>query len=328
DSRTERRSQMPPVEHKIRELVREAYDLHLHVGPDILPRRYNVRNLIQEEEGKIAGVALKSHSFPTISAIADVKQQREDGLKLIGSITLNYFMGGFNPSAIYASTVMSREFPLIVWFPTVHAWNHLKHNYSEYEIPPEWVKDPLFRPRRKTELKAIRVSDDINNRLFEKCTKVLNMVRRLDCIIATGHLSWPEAEALTIEALDMGCKVILTHPMQKDIDMPLEVQIRLARLGAMVEFCYIMYLDRDDPQDYPLDLMAKYINEIGARHCILSSDAGQRHNPGPSESLRAFAGLLCKEGIALEQLEIMMVRNPRYLIGLEGRENEERNPDP
>jgi hypothetical protein len=309
------------MESEIEELVREAYDLHLHIGPDILPRKYNVRKLIADEEGKIAGAALKSHSFPTISAIADVKQQKDSRMKLIGSITLNYFMGGFNPSAIYASTTMSREFPLIVWFPTVHAWNHLKHNYSDYEIPPEWIKDPDFIPRRKTELKAIRVSDDINNRLFEKCTKVLNMVRRLNCVIATGHLSWPEAEALTVEALGMGCKVILTHPMQRDIDMPLEVQIKLARMGAFVEFCYIMYLDRDNPEDYPLDLMAKYITEIGAEHCILSSDAGQRHNPGPSESLRNFAVLLNEQGITLDQLEKMVVKNPRYLLGIDEREH-------
>lgn len=308
---------MPPIESEIEELVKEAYDLHLHVGPDILPRKYNVKKLIAEEEGRIAGVALKSHSFPTISAIADVLQQQQSPLKLIGSITLNYFMGGFNPSAVYASTIMSTEFPLIVWFPTVHAWNHLKHNYSDYEIPPEWVKDPNFMPRLKTELKAIRVSDDLNNRLFEKCSKVLNMVRRLNCIIATGHLSWPEAETLTREALDMGCKVILTHPMQKDINMPLEVQIELARAGAFVEFCYIMYLDRDNPEDYPPDLITKYINEIGAEHCILSSDAGQHHNPGPSESLMSFAILLAEKGITLDQLEKMMVRNPRYLLGLE-----------
>jgi len=308
---------MSAMENEIKELVREAYDLHLHVGPDILPRKYNVKKLVEEQEGKIAGVALKSHSFPTISAIADISGQHKSDLKLIGSITLNYFMGGFNPSAIYASTTMSREFPLIVWFPTVHAWNHLKHNYSDYEIPPEWVKDPDFMPRLKTELKAIRVSDDINNRLYEKCTKVLNMVRRLNCIIATGHLSWPEAETLTIEALDMGCKVILTHPMQKDISMPLEVQMRLAGKGAFVEFCYIMYLDRDNPEDYHPDLMAKYINEIGAGHCILSSDAGQRNNPGPSDSLREFSKLLADHGITIAQLEKMLVKNPRYILGLE-----------
>lgn len=311
---------MPPLERHIEEFVREAYDLHLHVGPDILPRKYNVKKLIAEEEGKIAGVALKSHSFPTISAIADAFREQESPLKLIGSITLNYFMGGFNPSAIYASTVMSRKLPLMVWFPTVHAWNHLKHNYSDYEIPPEWVKDPAFRPRLKTELKAIRVSDDINNRLFEKCTKVLNMVNRLGCIVATGHLSWPEAEALTTEARDLGCKVILTHPMQKDINMPLEVQIKLARMGAFVEFCYVMYLDRDNPGDYPLDLMAKYINEIGAEQCILTSDAGQRHNPGPSECLFAFGKLLADQGITLDQLETMTVKNPRYILGLDRRE--------
>ena len=307
---------MPDIEREVEELIREAYDLHMHVGPDILPRKYTVNKLIAEEEGKIAGVALKSHCFPTISSIADALHHQDSSLNLIGSITLNYFMGGFNPSALYASSIMSKKFPLIVWFPTVHAWNHLKHNYSDYEIPPEWVQDPDFKPRRKTELKAIRVSDDINNRLFEKCTKALNMAKRLNCVVATGHLSWPEAEILTIEALEMGCKVILTHPMQKDIDMPLRVQVKLARMGAMVEFCYVMYLDRDEPEDYPLDLTAKYINEIGAQNCIISSDAGQLKNQGPSRCLKSFSELLYGQGITLEQLESMAVKNPRIILGI------------
>lgn len=302
-------------ESGIRDLVRESYDLHLHIGSDILPRKYGVAKLIKEEEGKIAGIALKSHSFPTTPAINDALETSSTPLKLFGSITLNYYMGGFNTSAIYASAVMSREHPIIVWFPTVHAWNHLKYNHSEYEIPPEWVKDPNFKPRLKTELKAIRVSDDINNQLYDKCVRVLNTIKKMDSVLATGHLSWPEAQALADRALDMGIKVILTHPLQKDIHMPLRVQKELAQRGAFVEFCYIMYLDRDNEEDYPLDEMVDQITTIGADQCILTSDAGQTKNPSPSECLVEFVKLLSAQGVTISQFEKMLIKNPRRIMG-------------
>ena len=50
----------------IRELVRAGFDLHVHVGPDILPRKYTARKLMEEEKGKIRGLGLKAHSFPTL----------------------------------------------------------------------------------------------------------------------------------------------------------------------------------------------------------------------------------------------------------------------
>lgn len=300
-------------EMEIKKLLKKSYDLHFHIGPDILPRRYTTEQLIKEEEGKIAGVAFKAHSFPTINSIIAAKKNFDSKIKLIGSLTLNYFMGGFNTSAIYASAVMSRKYPIIVWFPTVHAENHLKKNKSKYEFPPEWVKDSNFMARKKTELRAIKVTD-WNKRLFDKCQRVLKMIKRMDCILATGHLSWKESEVLATEALDMGIKVIVTHPMQRDIKMPLKIQKKLADKGAFIEYCYIMYLDRDKPGDYPPEEQAKCIQEIGTKQVILTSDGGQVKNPGPSECLHDYIKLLRPYGLEKKDFTQMLSKNPREIL--------------
>ncbi len=297
----------------IKALVRESYDLHFHIGPDILPRRYTVDELVAAESGNISGVALKSHSFPTIALIEAAG--RQDRLTLIGSVTLNYFMGGFNESAIYASSMMSHDRPIIVWLPTVHAENHLLKNRSQYEIPPEWVKDTGFKPRQKHDLKAIRVTD-WTGKLIRKMGSCMRVIEENGCIVATGHVSWQEAEKLAEECLDRGIKVILTHPMQRDIAMPLDVQRRLADRGAYVEYCYVMYLDRDSPGDYPLSEQAGCIREIGADRVVLTSDAGQRHNPGSSESLAEYVRLLSGEGIGEGEFRRMLVDNPRKILGI------------
>lgn len=300
-------------DHEIRELLARSYDMHFHIGPDILPRKYNAEELIKEEEGKIAGVALKAHSFPTITAINAAKKNVDGSIKLFGSLTLNYFMGGFNSSAIYASAVMSKKYPIIVWFPTVHAENHLRKNKSKYEFPPEWVKEPSFIARKKTELKAIKVTD-WNNRLFEKCERVLRMIKKMDCVLATGHVSWKESEVLASEALNMGIKVIITHPMQRDIKMPLKVQKKLADKGAFIEYCYIMYLDRDHHEDYPPEEQARCIREIGPEKVILASDGGQLRNPAPSVCLHDYIKLLQPHGLERKDFQQMLVNNPKAVL--------------
>lgn len=299
----------------IKSIVRDSIDMHYHIGPDILPRRDTVESLLKNEKGRITGIALKSHAFPTISAINTVENKSE-GPFLIGSITLNYFMGGFNPSAIYASATMSKGAPIIVWFPTIHAENHLLNNHSEYEIPPEWVKDPKFKPRLKSELKAIKVTD-WNYRLFDKCNRVLKTIKENNGILATGHLSWQESYVLASEALKMEIPTIITHPMQRDIAMPIDVQKELASKGAYIEHCYIMWLDRDHPEDYPLKTIKENIEEVGYEHCIISSDAGQVRNPSSSECLETYMNLLNNEGISEHALATMAVTNPRKILGTE-----------
>ena len=61
-------------------------------------------------------------------------------LILIGSVTLNNYVGGLNPDAIYASAKIS-DYPIVVWFPTINSENFLKR--SKYEIPPEWLQKYL-----------------------------------------------------------------------------------------------------------------------------------------------------------------------------------------
>lgn len=303
------------TDHEVADLVRHSFDLHFHIGEDILPRRYTVDKLIEEEKGKVRGIALKSHSFPAISGVIAAERQGSDYPALVGSVTLNYYLGGFNPSAIYAAAVMAHKYPTIVWFPTVHAENHLVKSHSEYEIPPDWVKDPNFKSRPKTELKAIKVVDWAGN-LISKAQQTLDMMERMNCIMGTGHLSWQESEVLAGEALRRGIPTIVTHPMQRDIDMPVDVQKKLADQGAFIEHCYIMYKDRDNPGDYPPNEIVRQIREVGVERVILTSDAGQIRNDSSSQSLAEYIRLLEAEGVTAKELETMLVRNPVKVLGL------------
>lgn len=64
------------------------------------------------------------------------------------------------------------------------------------------------------------------------------------------------------------------------------------------------------------------IREIGAEHVVLMTDYGQINAPSPAQGMRVFYYLMLKMGITKEELELMMKKNPAFLLGLEaGKEH-------
>lgn len=292
-------------------LIKVSWDMHVHVGPDLLPRKYSVASLAEEEEGKIGGIVTKSHAFSTQPAVKIEEDRRK--IKLVGSVTLNNFVGGLRPDAVYASAVIPTNYPCIVWFPTIHAKNHLKQSRGNYEIPPDWIKKPGFVTRKKKAVAPIEIIDK-KGQLTQEAELVLRTIKKMGAILASGHLSWREAKILAEKALKMGIKVILTHVSGRDINMPLKIQKELARKGAFIEYCYIFWLDRDRPWDYSPQESAVNIKEIGVEQCIISSDSGQTGNPSPSQCLKAWVSLLEKHGLKKDNFYQMLVRNPQRIL--------------
>lgn len=292
------------MNRQIREIIQNSIDLHVHIGPEIIPRKYTAEELDKYEKDRLYGAVLKNHFYPTSYLIKSIKAKN---IKLFGSIVLNNFVGGLNKEAIYASSLLL-ESPLMVWFPTINAEQFLKQ--SGYEIPPEWVGGSLKKPRRTSLVNSIKVTDG-NNKINENTLEVLRMVKNTNSILATGHISWQESVALIEKARELGIKkIVVTHPIYQGIDMPVRIQKQLALMGAKIELCYSMYsIDK-----IPIEKMAGQIREIGPENCVLSSDVGQKFSPLPSEALFNFAINLYNLGIPLNDLEVMLVKNTRALL--------------
>jgi Family of unknown function (DUF6282) len=105
---------------RARELVRGAFDMHVHIAPDVVARRIDDVGLARRfRELELAGFVLKSHYVPTAERAA-VAQSVVDGVSVMGSITLNRAVGGMNALAV---EVAAREGARVVWLPTVDAVN-------------------------------------------------------------------------------------------------------------------------------------------------------------------------------------------------------------
>lgn len=293
------------MNENINKIIRFAYDLHFHIGPEIIPRKFNnVDALIESEENKIAGIALKNHFYPTVPLIKQSRRQTK--IKLIGSVALNNFIGGMNSEAIYATSLITDD-PFIVWFPTVNSENFLKK--SPYEVPWEWVQKDKFSARQSKLVKPVNIKEGKNLNL--NVIKVLEIIRRVRAILATGHISANETVQLATKARQVGVKkIIITHPIYQRIDMSIKDQKNLTKAGCFIELCYSMYsIDK-----IPISKIAYQINKIGSNQIILSSDVGQKFSTSPSVALTEFCRLLINEGITMDMLYTMLVKNPRRLI--------------
>lgn len=294
------------MNNKIKKIIQQSIDIHVHVGPEIIPRKYTVDKLVAEEKGKIGGLVLKNHFYPTQPLINQINDSSE--LALFGGIVLNNSVGGLNYEAIYSSKIITDR-RLMVWFPTINAKNFLSKN--KYEIPPEWINDYRFISRTVKEVAPVEIIK--NNTLNNESMRVLKEIKRCDSAMATGHISWMETLQLVDKAIEYGIKsIVITHPIYQTIAMPISVQKDLAKKGCFIEQSYSMYaIDK-----ISISKIAEQIKAVGYNSVILSSDVGQIFSPSPSTALYRFARLLRKEGVSEHALYTMLVTNPKRLLNI------------
>lgn len=292
----------------IKQIVKNSIDLHVHVRPEIVPRKFDVSKLVKLQKGKIAGLGIKNHFFPTVSML------RRNNSFIIPSVTLNNYQGGFNSELVRACAELYGK-PLIVWFPTINAKNNLSK--SKYEIPKEWVV-PTFRNKLRQvstdQIAGLTVLDKRGN-LKNEVKVVLETIKKYDLVLATGHISWKESVRVVKYANKIGIKrIIITHPIYQKIDMPIDIQKKLAQIGAKIEQCFSMYsIDK-----IPIKKIAEQIKVLGAESCIITSDVGQLFSKLPDQALLEFCKLLTRQRISLDDLEVMLVENPKKLTAVQG----------
>ena len=290
------------MKKQLNNMITRAIDLHVHIGPEIIPRKYTAQSLADAERGKIAGCVLKNHFYPT-AGMFDIKNIK--GIQLFGSCVLNNSVGGMNAEAIYAASLVAPK-PLIVWFPTLNSEQFLRRN--KYEIAPEWVEDKSIRLKPASETIPVLVSK--NSHLLPEVKRVIEMVALVKGVLATGHIAANESFLVAKYARRLNIPVIVTHPIYQYINMPINMQKDLAAMGCYIEQSYSMF----SMDGVAIAKIANQIKAVGPNSVVLSSDVGQSFSPSPSAALLLYCELLLKKGIGLSELEIMLVKNPRNIL--------------
>ena len=271
------------------EAIEGAYDVQVHVAPDVIARRIDDLDLAKEFLAhKLKGFVLKSHYAPTYER-AKVVTKASPGITAYGAITLNHSVGGLNPVAL---EIAGRSGNKIVWMPTVDAANETAgRTDGPTDKLPFWAKI-------QRELSATGISPppltviDSDGRVNAAARRCLELIGKHDMVLATGHLSKKEIRALVKTAKEMGLKrILVTHAEFPSQNMTADEQLEVANMGAMIEHCFTTMYTNKAPWDAYYDSVRK----VGPERVVLSTDLGQTINPPVAEGFAMFAQKLLDE---------------------------------
>jgi len=285
-----------------------AYDLQIHVGPDVIPRRINDIECAKEFLAHgLRGFVLKSHYVQTGERAAVVRYA-VPGFHAYGAITLNHSVGGFNPVAV---ELAGRSGCKIVWMPTVDAENETAGRLDGgSEKLPFWAKIQRELAAEGISPPPLNAVDQAGN-VVEPARRCLERIAKHNMILATGHLGRREIFALVKAARDIGVrKVLVTHAEFPSQSLTGDEQKELADLGAIVEHCFTTTYTKKAPWETAF----ANIRRTGVARSLISTDLGQTINPPVAEGFAMFAQRLLDAGFTADDVRTMAVTNPTRLV--------------
>jgi hypothetical protein len=288
--------------------IQGAYDLQVHVAPDVIERRIDDVGLAEEFLARgLKGFVLKSHYIPTAER-AKVVCRAVPGIQAFGALTLNHSIGGLNPVAV---ELAGRSGAKIVWMPTVDAANETAGRVDGPSTKlPFWAKIQRELAADGIAPEPLTVLDE-NGKVNDATRRCLELIARHNMILATGHLGRHEIFPLVRTAREMKVqRVLVTHAEFPSQNFSAEEQLQLADAGAFIEHCFTtMHTGKA-----PWDAVLHSIRKVGPERCVLSTDLGQTINPPVAEGFAMFAQTLLDAGFSTEQIRRMAVTNPGALI--------------
>jgi Family of unknown function (DUF6282) len=297
---------------RARELLRGAYDTHMHISPDVVERIVDDITLARRfQELGMAGFVLKSHYGSTAERAAVVRTA-VPGINVLGAIALNRAVGGINPLAV---EIAAREGARTVWLPTVDSVNesHERDAPAGAKVPV-WVKLQLELREQGIEIPPVPVLNESNGTVLPEVREVLDMIARHGMVLATGHLSRDEIFAVVEAALESGVEtIVVTHPEFPSQDLSVEDQIALAGQGALLERCFTT----PHTGKVTWKRWIENIRAAGPENSVLSTDLGQVFNPPVEDGMALMVDRLLDAGFGEEEVYVMAVVNTRLVAGAE-----------
>jgi hypothetical protein len=300
----------PVPSDRARELVRGAYDPHIHVAPDVVERRISDVALARRfAELGLAGFGLKSH-YTSTAERARVVSEAVPEVDTIGAITLNRAVGGLNAVAV---EIAAREGARIVWFPTVSSENE-QHEVLAADPNgkvPVWVRFELELRDAGVAPEPVPVVD-ASGALLPEAHEVIAAIARHDLVLATGHLSRDEIFAVVDAAAEAGVgRIVVTHPEFPSQRISVEDQCALAERGALMERAFTTpYTGKCSWEQVFAASRA-----VGVERTVWSTDLGQVFNPPVEDGLALMADRFLEAGFGEEEVRTMAVTNTRLLAG-------------
>ncbi len=284
------------------DLLHDTCDLHIHATSgriDAIPLA---------KQASIAGqkaIILKSFYSLTMEParmaqqiVCEWAEQRQiRPVKVFGAIALGSLFGGVNP---YAVSIAIQFGAKCVWLPTFTAAHHLMNGGMNRD---EAMKKGQYLLR--------------GDKLIPEVGEILHMVAEADIILSLGHISGDEMFAVVEAAKTVGIKkMVVDHPHLGSSSVAVDNQKKLAGMGVYLNHVACSFTPLFSGA-LTIQELADQIRNVGAEHCILSTDTGQNVNAPPADSLRTFIRHLMVCGIEKSEIDVMTKTNPARLLSLD-----------
>jgi hypothetical protein len=319
------------------ELLKGAIDVHVHPGPHLFssPRRVDpIQAAIEARDAGMRAIVLKD-VFEMSNGIAWLVNRHVPDFTVYGGLILNTVYGGMNPRAFktaihYGDGAKYLDFGAhSTYYQAAKEGRVVDGKFVALsELYPEFKTEELDRCIR------IPVEEDPGPELDEMLQL---LVANPHIYMDTGHVSVEEAMRLVDLKEKYGYKrMVVSSSVTKIAAMD---QLKyMAGKGALIELSFAAYTA---PQMIPLTHyyvekeyasidegmtatpgggireVAEQIQELGAEHCVMSTDFGRYALSTPVEGLRQFITCMLDLGISPEDIRKMVKTNPEWLLGLE-----------
>ena len=306
---------LPKVDDKL------LLDMHVHVGPEYLQRRYSAQALMDEGRREGFGAVMKNHFQPTTAWVSQAVRP-DDKVRFAGAIVLNAAVGGVDDQGIRsAMSGWKRDVRApdperggaVVWMPTLSSEAHL-NLYGRREMPEAWGVKGQYS--RLVPIGCGYRLDEKDARLMAALDRMLAALAENDLVLATGHLNATETVALIGRAHAAGIRrIVMTHPLFQATNQEVDVLVRMWRdYGAYSELAFVnIAMDHLSYEQY-----VRVIEAVGPEGVVLTTDLGQAMNMTVADGWREYMVELEKRGVKEDDITRMSVLNPhRILYGAE-----------
>lgn len=211
-------------------VLKDAIDIHIHVGPDYMPRYADALTLAEEAwAAGMRGIVIKCHLTSTVGA-AHAAMQAVPEVAVFGSISLNETVGGLSPRSVQAAV---RSGAKVVWLPTTDAQYAMDKAKEGH-----WIRHYVNGSNFGYDCNRLTVTDQ-SGALKPEVKEIVQICQDNRTVLCSGHISPGECLAVAKYAKEIGFdKVEITHANTWVEDFTNDVLKEPVSYGAVVSLSY------------------------------------------------------------------------------------------
>ncbi len=292
----------------VNEILNGAVDMHIHSGPGLMKRSVShVEASKQAYDAGLRAIVIKDHHCgsynlsPVIKEMMDINRPFD----VFGSLTLNPPSCGLNPAVVELAIEYGAK---VIWMPTLSSVYHRSYHKSLNAVNASTL------PKVSSKLKydeSVTLLDD-NGKLKQEVVDIIKLIADADIVLANGHTSYEETDAIIDKAKAFGIKkIVIDHP-ELQLRMSIDKMVEYAKAGVYLEHILAIIYSNKSSHEYIYEM----IKATGVEYSVVSSDLGQFGRPVPMDGIRMFVEAMLELGMSKDDIETVIKKNPAKLLGI------------